>query len=93
MDQQNIDHLVLGCTHYPYLIPILKKMLPDSVKIIDSGAAVAKHTKTVLTNNYLLNTGSKTGKHELYTNSNIDALRSLIPPQNKLTTKIATLDF
>ena len=49
MLKQNIDYLVLGCTHYPYLIPMLTKMLPDHVKIIDSGLAVAKQTQAVLT--------------------------------------------
>ncbi|MEW7277307.1 glutamate racemase [Aquimarina sp. 2201CG1-2-11] len=93
MVHQDIDYLVLGCTHYPYLIPELKKILPDTVKIIDSGAAVAKHTKTVLTNNSLLNKGPEIGKHLLYTNSNISALKSVITPQNNLTTKVTTLDF
>ena len=37
MISENIDYLVLGCTHYPYLIPQLKKLLPESVTIIDSG--------------------------------------------------------
>jgi glutamate racemase len=27
----NIDHLVLGCTHYPYLMPLLKELLPDQI--------------------------------------------------------------
>ncbi|MBO6632179.1 MAG: glutamate racemase, partial [Psychroserpens sp.] len=42
MIEENIDYLVLGCTHYPYLIPSLTKILPKHVKIIDSGQAVAK---------------------------------------------------
>eukprot|EP01093_Parvamoeba_rugata_P008303 TRINITY_DN2371_c0_g2_i1.p1 TRINITY_DN2371_c0_g2~~TRINITY_DN2371_c0_g2_i1.p1 ORF type:complete len:237 (+),score=35.67 TRINITY_DN2371_c0_g2_i1:40-711(+) len=48
MLEQNIDYLVLGCTHYPYLIPMLSKMLPEHIKIIDSGLAVAKQTQTIL---------------------------------------------
>ena len=31
----NIDYLVLGCSHYPYLIPQIKKIIPNSIKIID----------------------------------------------------------
>jgi len=50
MIEQEIDYLVLGCTHYPYLIPMLSKMLPEHVKIIDSGLAVAKQTQAVLSN-------------------------------------------
>jgi len=44
MLKANIDYLVLGCTHYPYLIPILTELLPKHVTIIDSGAAVARYT-------------------------------------------------
>ena len=62
MLKQNIDYLVLGCTHYPYLIPILKKILPKKVEIIDSGLAVAKQTKAVLTQLNKLNTSEKNYK-------------------------------
>ena len=51
-----IDCLVLGCTHYHFLTPILKQLLPEHVKIIDSGKAVARQTKSVLESNILLNT-------------------------------------
>ena len=37
MIKANIDYLVLGCTHYPYLMPLLIDLLPKHVKIIDSG--------------------------------------------------------
>ncbi len=37
MVEANIDYLVLGCSHYPYIIPQLKKILPKNVKIIDWG--------------------------------------------------------
>jgi len=48
MIDANIDYLVLGCSHYPYLIPQIKKILPDHIKIIDSGEAVARQTKNLL---------------------------------------------
>jgi glutamate racemase len=48
MIDANIDYLVLGCSHYPYLIPQIKKMLPDHIQIIDSGQAVARQTQKVL---------------------------------------------
>jgi glutamate racemase len=74
----NIDHLVLGCTHYPYLIPILKDLLPETVKIIDSGEAVAKQTKAVLGANNLLNISTETPKHQFYTNGNPEVMQQLI---------------
>ncbi|CAM2981515.1 glutamate racemase [Flavobacterium succinicans] len=48
MINANIDYLVLGCSHYPYLIPQIKKILPSHIQIIDSGEAVAKQTQNVL---------------------------------------------
>ncbi len=44
----DIDYLVLGCTHYPFLIPQLKTILPETVTIIDSGRAVAKRVHSLL---------------------------------------------
>ena len=48
MIDSNIDYLVLGCSHYPYLIPQIKQIFPDHIQIIDSGQAVAKQTQKVL---------------------------------------------
>lgn len=48
MVEANIDYLVLGCSHYPYLIPQIKKILPANIKIIDSGEAVARQTQKIL---------------------------------------------
>ena len=46
-----IDTLVLGCTHYTFLIPALKKMLPNSIQIIDGRDAVARQTQFILEKN------------------------------------------
>ena len=56
MVAQDIDYLVLGCTHYPYLIPQIQKIIPSHIKIIDSGEAVAKQTKHILEIHNLNNT-------------------------------------
>lgn len=81
MIERNIDHLVLGCTHYPYLIPILREILPENVNIIDSGLAVARQTKAVLTKENSLNSSDKEGTVDLFTNGNIAILNSLLDPK------------
>ena len=48
MLKKPIDHLVLGCTHYPFLTPALKKILPENVVIVDCSRAVAKQTRRLL---------------------------------------------
>ncbi|WP_298237542.1 glutamate racemase [uncultured Algibacter sp.] len=89
MIEANIDYLVLGCTHYPYLMPLLIELLPKHVKIIDSGEAVARQTKAVLTSHDLLNDSSSIDKTEFFTNRNLDVLKSLV--NNK--SDIQYLDF
>ncbi|WP_446050353.1 glutamate racemase [Zobellia laminariae] len=78
MLDQGMDCLVLGCTHYPYLIPVLKSMLPEHVKIIDSGEAVARQVKAILEKNDILNTSEKPVKHQFYTNVNPDVLKNFV---------------
>lgn len=78
MIKANIDYLVLGCSHYPYLIPQIKEILPETVKIIDSGEAVAKQTKAVLQQHGLLNTTPHKGINTFYTNADTAVLQSII---------------
>ncbi len=73
-----IDYLVLGCSHYPYLIPTLKKILPQHVTIIDSGMAVAKQTKHVLQSLGLL-TDEQQKTPEFFTNADPEILKNLLP--------------
>ena len=74
----NIDYLVLGCTHYPYLIPILSELLPKHVKIIDSGEAVARQTKAVLEEKNLLNNSIQKNNVEFFTNGSTEVIKQLI---------------
>jgi len=92
MLEKNIDHLVLGCSHYPYLIPLLNKLLPSSVTIIDSGAAVARQTKNILNSHQLLNQTTKNGKHHFFTNTNTTVLRAILD-QTRVTYHASYLNF
>jgi glutamate racemase len=44
---QNIDALVLACTHYPFVIPLLEKVCGPAVRVIDPSPAVARQTARV----------------------------------------------
>lgn len=89
MVEENIDYLVLGCSHYPYLIPEIKKIIPSSVKIIDSGLAVAKQTKAILENLHLLNESSTKGETLFYSNSDATVLKNILG----FSTNVFTKDF
>lgn len=92
MIEKNIDHLVLGCTHYPYLIPIIRKIIPKGIKIIDSGEAVARQTKVVLTEKGLLFEGDNKNQTSIfYSNKDAKLLASFISKEDNST--IEYLDF
>lgn len=78
MIEANIDYLVLGCSHYPYLIPQIKKILPKEIKIIDSGEAVARQTKSILFEKSRLANEKNIGKAIFYTNSDPKVLTDIL---------------
>ncbi|AOW20644.1 glutamate racemase [Urechidicola croceus] len=78
MLEKNIDSLVLGCTHYPYLIPQIKTIVGQKVTIIDSGLAVAKQTKSILEKFELCNTLSIVPTYKFYTNSKKSVLKNIL---------------
>jgi len=43
-----IDTLVLGCTHYPFALPVLRALVGDQVTILETGLPVARQVKKVL---------------------------------------------
>lgn len=45
---EGCDTLILGCTHYPFIKPLLRQLVPDSVALIDTGEAVARQLQRVL---------------------------------------------
>lgn len=45
---EDVDVIVLGCTHFPALRPVIERITSKRVQIIDSGSAVARRTRTVL---------------------------------------------
>ncbi|GAB5401746.1 MAG: glutamate racemase [Aureisphaera sp.] len=92
MLEAHIDHLVLGCSHYPYLVPLLREMLPEDVKIIDSGEAVARQVEAILQKHDLLNTTNELPRLDFYTNAEVETLHILLKEYNK-STVIAKKEF
>ncbi|MDT0553096.1 glutamate racemase [Urechidicola vernalis] len=78
MLDKNIDYLVLGCSHYPYLIPQIKEILGPEVTIIDSGLAVAKQTKTIAEKYNLLNKSKSIQNNQFYTNSDVSIIEHIL---------------
>lgn len=53
--KKNVDVIVLGCTHFPFLGTRVRAIVGFRVDVIDSAPAVARHTKRILTQNNALN--------------------------------------
>ena len=91
MKAAKVDHLVLGCSHYPYLIPLISSLLGNGVNIIDSGLAVARQTQRILTQ-HELRCEQQDPQHIFYTNGNPQVLKRLLA-DNTAPKQISYKDF
>ena len=58
MIENEVDTLILGCTHYPLIRPVIDRLLRSRVTLIDSGAQVARWAQTLLTREDMLGAGN-----------------------------------
>lgn len=63
---RSIDTLILGCTHYPLLIPSIEQVAGGKVSLIDPGIATAQQARTTLQEMNLLNESQTMPRHEYY---------------------------
>ncbi len=63
---RGVDQIVLGCTHYPFLIPIIEKIAPD-VGIVDPSPAVSRRVENLLRERELLAPADNIAKYEFIT--------------------------
>lgn len=89
---KNIDQLVLGCTHYPFLIPQIKKIVGEKVNILDSGEAIARQTKVILEQKHLINNSHTKVSRKFYSNGNTAVLQYFLDTF-KENLKVEKIDF
>ncbi len=77
MLEAGIDSLVLGCTHYPFLKPLMRDILGAGIEIIDPSPAVAQQTGRVLGREGLLRQEGK-GRYTFYTSGDPQVFTRLI---------------
>jgi glutamate racemase len=70
------DRIVLGCTHYPFLRPIIEALVPPGVQIIDPAPAVAQQTVRML-DKYGISTGEGPFGIDLYYSGEQDSLERI----------------
>lgn len=74
-----IDTLVLGCTHYPFIIPLLEELAGPSVRVIDPSPAVARQAHRLLKEHKLAAPGGRPGRVTYLTTGQRQQLANLIP--------------
>lgn len=76
---RKIDTVVLGCTHYPFVIPLIQKIVGPDVRVIDPAPAVARQTRRLLQDSALMSAGGAAGAVEFYTSGSPPAFERLLP--------------
>jgi glutamate racemase len=79
MLERGIDTVVLGCTHYPFVIPSIQEIVGPEVRVIDPAPAVARQAARLLEANRLRNPGPGRGGLHFYTTGDVDVFASLLP--------------
>ena len=74
---QQIDTLILGCTHYPIIADIIQDFMGEHVRLIDTGEEAAKEAKALLAQNGLLNTSDSGGQHTFFVSDKVEGFTRL----------------
>ena len=79
MLEKNIDTVVLGCTHYPFVIPLIQRIVGENVRVIDPAPAVAKQTARLLEASGMRSKSGSRGELRFYTSGDSEELQALLP--------------
>ena len=76
---QQVDTLVLGCTHYPFVIPLIQELAGKGVQVIDPSPAIARQTQRLLLERQLARDSQMGGERRYFTTGDAAALSRLLP--------------
>jgi glutamate racemase len=93
MLKKNIDTVVLGCTHYPFVIPLIQEIVGQSVRVIDPAPAVAKQIGRLLEARGLRHHSDARGGLKFYTSGDPNELEALLPRLLKETGDIRKVEW
>jgi glutamate racemase len=79
MLDRGIDTVVLGCTHYPFVIPLIEQIVGESVRVIDPAPAVAKQAKRLLDANESRSLAEDRAPVRFYTSGDALSFTSVLP--------------
>jgi glutamate racemase len=76
---KGIDTIVLGCTHYPFVIPLIQEIAGPGVRVIDPSPAIARQVKRLLEANQWLDAGKDITPTRFITSGNPTELSKDLP--------------
>lgn len=76
---EGVDTIVLGCTHYPFVIPVIQSITGPEVRTIDPAPAIARQTQRLLAERGWLNPDDREGGLQFFTSGEPNALTALLP--------------
>jgi glutamate racemase len=79
MMEKGIDTIVLGCTHYPFVLPLIQEIVGPDVRVIDPAPAVARQVKRILDSHGLRQIGAVSQPPLLFTSGNLTNFKTLLP--------------
>jgi len=79
MLQEGVDTLVMGCTHFPFVIPLISEIAGGKVNVIDPAPAIARQVKRVLETRGLLTKRIRAGKMVFLTSGDAEKMQVLLP--------------
>ncbi|MCC7501245.1 MAG: glutamate racemase [Flavobacteriales bacterium] len=78
MVAREIDALVLGCTHYPMVQPLIERIVGPDVRVIDPAPAIARRVVHVLHEEHRLGATVGTGAFTCWTSGEVESFRSML---------------
>jgi glutamate racemase len=88
-----VDVLVLGCTHYPFLTPLIQAMYGNQLRVLDSGAGVAQRTAQVLAERGLCTAARTTGRLQVYTTADPTTVAPVVTRLLRQATPVGHADL
>ncbi|KUP05908.1 glutamate racemase [Bacillus coahuilensis p1.1.43] len=77
MKQHPLDTIILGCTHYPLLEPIIQDVMGSNVKVISSGDETAREASAILDYQELIYAGETKPAHRFFTTGSVELFKNI----------------
>jgi glutamate racemase len=93
MLEKNIDTVVLGCTHYPFVIPLIKEIIGEKVNVIDPTYAIVEQVSRILKENNLPSNTSDDGHIDIFTSGKEEDIKPVLSKLFNINVSVEKIDW